>query len=99
MPGKDTIAGYECSSFEMNVTDGKCIYYFITSIAVNKASYAKHNFSEWNTVLNATNGALPMKMTYTNNKAGYIWTSTVAEVTKADLTQKDFELPPGAVMK
>ena len=99
LPGKETVAGYECSGIEMETSSSTYVYYFTPSVSINKAAYAKHNFGDWNAYLEASNGAVPLKMIYTDKKLGFKWTSIAAQVIKVNLPEKDFEVPAGAMLK
>ena len=93
LPVKETIAGYECSAFEIETEEGTTVYYYNPSVAVNKAGFAKHSFEEWNKCLDMSNGAVPLKIVHTLKLPGLVWTAVATEVTKVNLTQKDFEIP------
>jgi len=90
---KETICGYECSSIEVKTESGTTVYFFTPSIVIDKTNYSNHNYGEWNSCLSATNGAVPLKIVYTDKKEGYVWTCKAKEVTKLNLTGKDFEFP------
>ena len=90
---KETICGYECTSVEVKTETGTTVYYFTPLITIDKTKYSKHNYGEWNSCLDATNGAVPLKIVYTDKKVGYIWTAVAKEVSKLDLTQSDFVFP------
>ncbi len=96
---KVTIAGYQCSGIEMETSSSTSVYYFTPAIAINKAAYAKHNFGDWNAYLEASNGAVPLKMIQTDKKMGFKWTSVAAQAIKVNLPGTDFELPPGVMLK
>ena len=96
---KETICGYECSSIEEKTEYGTTIYFFTPLISINKANYAKHEYGEWNSCLNATNGAVPLKIVYTDKKYGYIWTCKAKEVVKMNLTNRDFIFPDDIKIK
>lgn len=95
----ETICGYECSSVELKTDKGTYIFYFTSLIQVDKNNYSKHYFGEWNSCLNATNGAVPLKVVFTDKKTGYIWTSIAKEVSKLNLTTSDFILPEDIGLK
>jgi hypothetical protein len=92
---KETVAGYECSAFEVETEEGTTVYYYNPSVAVNKAGFAKHSFGEWNACLDMSNGAVPLKIVYNIKSMGIVWTALATEVTRVNLTQKDFEIPEG----
>ena len=96
---KETICGYECSSVEKKTESGTTVYYFTPLIRIDKKNYSKHNYGEWNACLDATNGALPLKIIYTDRKVGYIWTAVAKEVTNITLAQKDFAFPAEVKLK
>ena len=92
LPEKITICGYECISMEENTESSTTVYFFSPLVRIDKTSYAKHNFGNWNAYLAATNGALPLKHIYTDKKNGYIWTCTAREIKGQLFTQSDFDI-------
>jgi hypothetical protein len=48
---------------------------------------------KWNKYLEATNGTISLKHVVIDLKNGFIWTSTATEISKQELTNKDFEFP------
>jgi hypothetical protein len=99
LPGKETICGYECSSLEVKTENGTTVFFFSPLIYINKTNFAKHNYGEWNSYLNATNGAIPLKIIYKSESMGFTWTSAAKEVSKLSLAQKDFEFPKDVTLK
>ena len=87
----DIICGYECASIEVKTEAGTTIYFFTPLIRVDETAFAKHNLGGWNLYLKATNGALPLKYIITD-ASGNVRTTIAREVTKLNLTQKDFDL-------
>jgi hypothetical protein len=66
---------------------------------VDKNNYAKHNYGEWNSYLNATEGAIPLKIIYSDKKNKFIWTILAKEILYIPMTSKDFEMPAKIVLK
>jgi hypothetical protein len=91
---KEEIAGYTCSAIEVITDDATTTYFYTPSVKVSPAVYQKHNFGEWNKVLQATDGALPLKFKMINKKMGSIvWVSTAIQISKQKLPDNLFELP------
>ena len=95
----DTICGFVCSCVEIKTESGTTKYFFTPLISVDKKYYSKHNYGEWNSCLDATNGAVPLKIVYKDKEKGYTWTSKAKEVTNLIIQQKDFELPKEITLK
>jgi gamma-glutamylcyclotransferase (GGCT)/AIG2-like uncharacterized protein YtfP len=90
---KELVAGYECEAIQVETDHSTTVYYYNSTIKTNSKAFSKHNFGEWNQYLEATGGALSLKFVTTNNKGGYISTSTATEVSRQNLTAKDFVFP------
>ena len=90
---KETVAGYECTAFELESEEGITVYYYNPAVAVNKAGFAKHGYGDWNLCMDVSNGAVPLKIIYHIKPLGIVWTAVATEVSKVTLTQKDFEIP------
>ena len=99
LPQKEMIAGYECSAVELKTGNNSTIYYYNSAVSIDKTNYAKHNYGDWNKCLDATNGALPLKMVYTDKNENVIWTAVAKQISKVQLTQSDYELPAGIKVK
>jgi Domain of unknown function (DUF4412) len=92
---KEKIAGYECNAIQVDTDNATIVYYYNKSIKTNGRAFSKHNFGGWNEYLKATRGALSLKFVMTDHKNGFVWTSTAVEVSKQNLSTKDFEFPAG----
>jgi hypothetical protein len=95
LPDKETICGYVCSAVEISSPDDKTVYYYNSAVSIDKTNYAKHNFGDFNKSLDATNGAVPLKIVMTDKKLKYIWTAEAKEVKRVSMKPEDFELPAG----
>lgn len=87
---KATICGYECVSMEEKKSSVTTVYYYSPKVQVNKNNFKQHNYSNWNDYLKASNGALPLKMIYTDKTQGFVWTLTAKSVEPMKLTATDF---------
>ncbi len=96
---KEIVAGYNCQCIQVDTDNETIIYYFSPNVRIDYPIFSKHNFGEWNKYLQATNGALSLKFVLTDHKNGFIWTSTATEITKQNLTDKDFLLPSDVIVK
>ena len=90
---QESIAGYDCKSVRIDADNTSTIHYYCPSIKTTSSIFAKHNFGNWNTYLEATNGALSLKFVLTDRKNGYIMTAVAKEITKMGLNENDFKLP------
>lgn len=91
---KETIAGYSCNAIEVITDDATTTYFYAPTIKINADVYKKHNYGEWNKILKATNGSLPLKFSMINHKQGFItWTCTAVSIKKQKLTEEDFDIP------
>lgn len=60
---------------------------------MNPTVYQKHAYGDWNKVLKATNGAIPLKFKMIMHKQGFlVWTCTAFEVKKELLKDEDFQI-------
>lgn len=95
----EKIAGYECNAILIKTENTSTVYYYSPLIKTVPQKFSKHNLSEWNKYLEATDGALPLKYVMTDLKNKYIWTSTAYDVTQMKLTDEDFKFPNGFKLK
>lgn len=92
----ETIAGYDCEAVEINTDDGTTTYYYSEKIKLNPSLYKRHAFGDWNRILEATGGALPLKFEMINMRQGFIvWTATATSVKAGRVSGKEFEVPEG----
>lgn len=89
----EKVANYLCNEMEVTTDDAITTYYYSPQVKVNAGVYSKHNYGEWNKILQATNGCLPLKFKMVNGKQGFTWTVTASLVTPLALTDKDFQPP------
>jgi gamma-glutamylcyclotransferase (GGCT)/AIG2-like uncharacterized protein YtfP len=89
----EKVAGYDCKAVQIETDEATTIYYYSPQVKTDKNAFAKHRFGEWNKYLAATDGALALKYIMTNKKYGYVWTSKAIEISKMELSAKDFALP------
>lgn len=90
----ETVAGYDCEAVEINTDTGTTTYYYSPKITVNPLLYKRHAYGDWNRVLEATGGALPLKYSMINMKQGFmVWTITATSVKEGELNGAAFELP------
>ena len=91
---KEKIAGYDCSSVEIKTDDATTTYFFTPLVAVHPTVFARHKFGEWDRILLATNGAIPLKFKMIYHKQGFMtWTSSAMTVIPQKLEEGDFKLP------
>jgi hypothetical protein len=95
----EKVAGYECKAIQIETDEATTIYYFSPKIKTDKNVFQKHSFGEWNKYLEATDGALALKYIMTNKKQGFVWTSSATEISRIELTDKDFALPENVQIK
>jgi hypothetical protein len=97
---KEKIAGYNCSSIQVITDDATTTYFYNPAIKINSKVYIKHNLGEWNKVLKATGGALPLKFKMINHKQGFItWVSTAIDIKREVLSENIFNLPSDIKIK
>ena len=91
---QETIAGYACRSIVVLTDDFSTTYFFTPLIKVDRRSYAHHNFGDWNKILEATGGALPLKYKIVFLKQAFMqWTMTATSVVPKKLKDDDFQAP------
>lgn len=96
---KEKVAGYNCNIIQVETDNSTTIYYYNSTIKTDIKAFSKHNFGEWNKYLEATSGALSLKIVMTDYKNGYIFTSVATEVVRQDLTSQDFLFPTDIELK
>ena len=96
---KEKIAGYDCSAVEIITDEATTTYFFTPLVAVHSTVFARHKFGEWDRILLATNGALPLKFKMIYHKQGFIWTSSALTVLPQNLQEQDFKLPGTVQLK
>jgi hypothetical protein len=84
------ILGKECKKLVIKTESGETIYWYNSDITLNPKNFSDHNVGNWNTYMEESNGALPLK--FTVKAQNYIWISTAIKIEDGDLTQKDFQL-------
>ncbi|GAB2968648.1 hypothetical protein GCM10027048_44440 [Hymenobacter coalescens] len=92
----ETILGRRCQALQIDADGASTIYFYSPEVRVDPAPYAQHNFGHWNTMLQGTNGGLPLKFVSVNPKAGFVMTAVAIEVTPLQLKAEDFALPTAA---
>ncbi len=92
---KEKILGYDCVAIQVETDNTSTIYYYSPEIRINPKGFAKHNFGDFNTYLEATGGALSLKYVITYPKEGFIWTVIAQKITPMKLGTNDFEYPEG----
>jgi hypothetical protein len=89
----ENILGHACQALQIDADGTSTTYFYSPEVRVNPAPYAKHNFGHWNTMLQGTGGALPLKFVSVNPKAGFIMTAVATDITPMQLKAEDFTLP------
>ncbi|MFT3703872.1 MAG: hypothetical protein QM802_16020 [Agriterribacter sp.] len=92
MPETATICGYECISIQEKTASATTLYFFSPNIKVNKTAFQQHAYGNWNGYLEASGGALPLKIIYTDTKNGFVWTATATTVQPMRLAATDFDV-------
>lgn len=92
----ETILGHACRALQIDADGTSTTYFYSPDVRLNPAPYARHNFGHWNTVLQGTNGGLPLKFVSVNSQAGFIMTAVAIEITPLQLQAEDFALPAAA---
>jgi hypothetical protein len=90
MEDTETILGRVCNKLVITTKTNETTYFYSKEIAVDPSNFSKHQFGDWSTYLEASNGALPLKYIVKNNN--YTWSSTAVEITPMELTDEDFQL-------
>jgi hypothetical protein len=91
---KEKVADYVCNIVEVITDDATTTYYYSPLIKINPLVYRKHQYGEWNKIMKATNGSLPLKFKMINHKQGFLtWVSSAFLVQPKQLSDSDFNLP------
>ena len=90
LPGKATVAGYDCQSLQIDTDGNTTVYYFSPKVRVNPELYSKHQMGDYYTYLKASHGALPLKFVVTNTKQGYKMVSEATSVEAMPLAASEF---------
>jgi hypothetical protein len=96
LPKPETILGRRCQGVQIDADGMTTTYFFSPEVRVNPALYRQHNFGHWNTLMQASKGALPLMFTSVNPKQGYIIKAVAIDITPMKLKAEDFTLPAGA---
>ncbi|RTQ52369.1 hypothetical protein EJV47_04965 [Hymenobacter gummosus] len=96
LPTPETILGRRCQGVQIEADGATTSYFYSPEVRVNPALYRQHNFGHWNTLLDASQGALPLLFTSVNPKQGFIMKAVAIEITPMKLKAEDFVLPAGA---
>lgn len=96
---KEKILGYDCESIRVETDNASTLYYYSPKLRIDRKAFGKHNFGDWNSYLQATNGALSLKYVITYPKEGYVWTIIAQKVTPMKLSGRDFSYPQGYALK
>jgi hypothetical protein len=86
----ETILGYPCQSVVIKGAQTTTTYYFSPAIKVNAATYAKHNFGNWNKYMEASKGALPLK--YSIDYGMFTMVITATKIEEMDLDNAAFDI-------
>lgn len=92
---KEKILGYDCVAIQVVTDKTSTVYYYSPELRISTKGFAKHNFGDFKSYLDATRGALALKYVITYPKEGYIWTILAQKITPMKLGGKDFVYPEG----
>ncbi|WP_400191216.1 hypothetical protein [Hymenobacter sp. B81] len=89
----ETVLGRSCQGVQIEADGVATTYYFAPDVWVNPALYRQHNFGHWNTLMEASKGALPLMFSSVNTQQGFIMKAVAIEVTPMQLRAEDFAFP------
>lgn len=85
-----SILAMPCQSVFTKNELGATTYFYSNKVKVNPRPFSKHRFGNWNTYLDVTKGALPLK--FVIKYQAYTLTATAVEVTPMKLADVEFEV-------
>jgi hypothetical protein len=90
--GVTEVLGNKCDELILRCKSGVQKYYFCSRYAMDASLYKNHQFANWYTYLSKA-GALPLKQVVESKEL--IVESIAVEITPMQLSDSDFQLPPG----
>lgn len=96
---QEKVAGYACNALQIETDNTTTVYFYSPAIRTNPKTYARHAFGEWNKLMEATDGGLPLKFIMTDRKNGFVYTAIATEVSSQTFSTDDFKLPTDIKVK
>jgi hypothetical protein len=95
----DTILGYPCKSVKIDADFRAYIYFYNEDIKIDPAPYKNYNLEAFNAYMEASNGALPLKVIMIDIRSKFIEEKTAVSIEKKKLTPEEFDFPSGSKLR
>lgn len=88
--GTETIQGRACKKVTIQSESETTTYYYSDEVRVDRSLYTKHNFWNWNLLMEASGGGVPLK--YVIEFPAMTVVMEAYEIEELDLTADDFNI-------
>ncbi len=93
LEGTEQILGYDCGKLVIERAATITTYWYTDQFRQNSSALADHAFGNWNVLLAATEGAIPLKFVIEYPNEGKTTVAEAADIESLKLKAKDFSLP------